>query len=73
MWCLNVVSLPIGWGSPNVGTEAGTGDGERIHLKQNKGNRSSLYILQGSHVGRTAKEMLPATWQWVVVVFNGGR
>lgn len=51
-WCLNMGSLWIRWGPPNRGNdcvEAGGAGGERIHLKQNRGDRSVLTAPQGSH------------------------
>lgn len=51
-WCLNMGSLWIRWGPPNRGddcVEAGGAGGERIHLKQNTGDRSVLTAPQGSH------------------------
>lgn len=54
LWCLNVVSLPVGWEPPNVGHNRASAKaemkagGERIHLRQNKGDRSLLKAPQRS-------------------------
>ena len=48
---------------------------KRLHLRQNKRDRSLLNILRGSsgQNSRTAEERLSVMRQWVEAVFKGGR
>ena len=68
-WPPNVVFLLIGCGPSNVRwpnwVEAKGMEGERIHWKQNKGDKSLLNTPQKS-VGRTVKQWLLAMrpWDW---------
>lgn len=52
--------------------EANGWGGDRFHLKQNKGNRSLLNILQEGLGCRLAEERRSAERQWVPAVFKGG-
>lgn len=62
-------AVPQMWGNNQLGGSCGTGGG-RIHLRQNKGYRSLLNILQGSG-GQDSKGEVSARKQWVGAVFKG--
>ena len=69
---LGMVFLPTGWEPPKCrvtrSVEIGGMGDERIHLRQNKGDRSLLNTCKGA-AGRTAEERLLAMKQWVGVAF----
>ena len=51
--------------------ETGGSGSDRIHLRQNKGDRSLWDTAQGSS-GRLAEERLSARGQWVGAVYKEG-